>query len=128
MAVAQQYVLGCIFLSVYLLAGVIFSLVVQLIGTGQEGAWAKPYFESFLYHAVWVLVAPIALLVYWIERWHKKGVYPDVPWKTLFIWGLYSGPAIVISSYVSVQFVPPFPAHQSTDVLLEPLASAVVDC
>jgi hypothetical protein len=128
MVAAHNYVLGCIFLSVYLFAGVIFSLVVQLIGTGQEGAWAKPYFESFLYHAVWVVVVPIALVVYLVERRLKKGVYPDVPWKTLFIWGIYAGPAIVISSFVSTANVRRTVLISRTDVFFELVASATVDC
>lgn len=104
---ASNYALGIFFLSVYLMAGVIFSLVIQLIGTGQEGAWAKPYFESFLFHAIWILVIPIAAIIYFAEKKirsiydaEKKNPYPEVPWRVLFIWGLYSGPSIVISSVV----------------------------
>ena len=95
-----NYFLGSIFLGIYLLAGVVFSVAVQLLGTSPKGEWNKPYFESFFYHAVWVLVVPVAWIVLLIERRRHHGVFPPVPWRQLVIWGGFSGPGIVISSFL----------------------------
>jgi drug/metabolite transporter (DMT)-like permease len=92
---------------------------MQLLGTGAEGKWSKPYFESFLYHAVWALLLPVAYLYYYLEKkWVTRkndATYPPVPYRQLLIWGkdeffsfclfnlslrigAFSGPAIVFSS------------------------------
>jgi drug/metabolite transporter (DMT)-like permease len=95
---------------------------MQLLGTGAEGKWSKPYFESFLYHAVWALLLPVAYLYYYLEKkWvtrKNNATYPPIPYRQLLIWGktvtffsffflyfnlslrigAFSGPAIVFSS------------------------------
>ena len=104
MAAPISYGLGIFFLTLYILAGVVFSQVVQLTGTGQEGKYSKPYFESYLYHSIWVVVVPMALAVYHIEkrlflRRNPLATYPGIPWRQLIQWGAFSGPAIVMTSF-----------------------------
>jgi hypothetical protein len=55
-AARRFLLLGVGALAAYLVAGVFFTLNVQLIGVGKAERWNKPYVESYAYHAVWVLV------------------------------------------------------------------------
>ena len=88
MGVPVYYGLGIFFLALYILATVVFSQTVQLLGTGQEGKWSKPYFEAWAYHAVWVIVFPFAYLVYYIEKRRSKlgDQYPKIPYRQFIIW------------------------------------------
>lgn len=76
----------------------VFSQTVQLIGTST---WSKPYFESYLYHSIWVLILPLAYSIYFVEKkFSGKGdAYPKIPYRELLLWAAFSGPAILLTSW-----------------------------
>lgn len=91
--------LGIVMVSVYLLGGVAFSVVIQLIGTQQQSTWDKPYLEAYFYHAVWALLTPVAVGIFFLERLRKPQLPRRLPWRPLVLWGLFSGPCICFSSF-----------------------------
>lgn len=104
MASISSSALGICFLALYVLSAVVFAQVAQFIGTGQEGSYSKPYFQTYLYHSVWVAVVPVALGMYYLEkrvqRRHNPILsYPEIPYRQLLQWALFSGPATVMGSF-----------------------------
>jgi drug/metabolite transporter (DMT)-like permease len=93
--VKLAFILGLICILCNSAATVVFTLVIQLLGSSSS--LDQPFLEVFWNHVVWVLIFPIAWL--WLVVFEKKHGWRDLPWKRLVIWGFTGGPLLVFGAF-----------------------------